>query len=224
MPAKPHKDRSEQLIISFLSIRKAIGILGLALPILLLLGSFIIGDCDQIQGSISAYYYTSVRNIFVGILCAVSFYLFSYNGYDQKDRILSAMCGLCSLGIAFLPTSVDPPLTNCVTQLVEDSMISNLHFFFAGSFFLLSAYISINQFTLGSPTPTKQKLKRNRVYRQCGYVMILSIVLIGIYTVILRDKFPELVNLKPIFWLESIALWAYGASWLVKGEFLLADE
>lgn len=224
MSVKPQRNKSEQLVISFLSIRKAIGILGLALPILLVFGSFIVDDCDQIQGSISAYYYTSVRNIFVGILFAVSFYLFSYNGYDKKDRILSGICGLCSLGIAFLPTSVDPPLTNCVTEIIEDSMLSHLHFFFAGSFFLLSAYISIKQFTKGSPKPTRQKLKRNRVYRQCGYVMILAILWIGIYTVFLKESQPALADLKPIFWLETIALWAYGTSWLVKGEFLMADE
>jgi len=218
------KSQSEQLIISFLSIRKAIGILGIALPFALLFGSVLIDNCDQIQGSISAYYYTEVRNIFVGILCAVSFYLFSYNGYDKKDRVLSALCGLSSLGVAFLPTSVDPPLSNCVTQLIEDSMVSNFHFLFAGLFFSLSAYISIQQFTLGRPKPTLKKLQRNRVYKWCGYIMILCLILIGLYTTILHERFPELQVFKPIFWLETIALWAYGTSWLVKGEALLADE
>ena len=216
--------QSEQLIISFLSIRKAIGILGIALPFALLFGSVLIDNCDQIQGSISAYYYTQVRNIFVGILCAVSFYLFSYNGYDKKDRVLSALCGMSSLGVAFLPTSVDQPLSNCVTLLVEDSMISNLHFFCAGLFFFLSAYISIKQFTQGKPNPTPKKIKRNRIYKWCGYIMILCLILIGLYTALLNERFPNLYSLKPVFWLETFALWAYGTSWLVKGEALLADE
>jgi hypothetical protein len=30
-------------------------------------------------------------------------------------------------------------------------------------------------------------------------------------------------GIKPIFWLETIMLWAFGVSWLVKGEFLLED-
>ena len=215
--------KSEQLIISFLSIRKAIGILGIALPFALLFGSLLIDNCDQIQGSISAYYYTKVRNVFVGILCAVAFYLFSYKGYDKKDRILSALCGLSSLGVAFLPTSVDPPLSNCVNQLVADSMVSNLHFLSAGVFFSLSAYISIKQFTLGSSNPTPQKLKRNSVFRWCGYIMILCLVLIGLYAGFFQERYPDIQTLKPVFWLETFALWAYGTSWLVKGEALLAD-
>ena len=213
----------KQLIISFLSIRKAIGILGIALPLILLFGSFLLDDCEQIQGSISAYYYTAMRNAFVGILCAVSFYLFSYKGYDRIDRILSGLCGLASLGVAFLPTSVDPPLTSCVNELVEGSMISTLHFLSALVFFATSAYVSIFQFTKGSAAPTAQKLKRNSVYKLCGIIMILCILTIGLYTAVLRNQFPMLVELKPICWLEAAMLWAFGISWLVKGEFLLED-
>lgn len=224
MPPAKSASKSEQLIISFLSIRKAIGILGIALPIVLLLGTFILNDCDEIQGSISAYYYTVMRNAFVGILCAVSFYLFSYKGYDKKDRILSGLCGLASLGVAFLPTSVDPPLTNCVSEIVEGSIISTLHFLSALAFFSLSAYVSIFQFTQGGLAPTTQKLKRNSVYRICGIVMIVCILLIGLYTGLLKKQFPGLVDLNPIFWLETFALWAFGISWLVKGEFLLEDS
>ncbi len=219
-----NSSRSEQLIISFLSIRKAIGILGIALPIVLLLGSFILSDCQEVQGSISAYYYTVMRNVFVGILCAVSFYLFSYNGYDKTDRILSCFCGLASLGVAFLPTSVDPPLSSCVTKIVEGSIISTIHFLSALAFFSISAYVSIFQFTKGSSSPTNQKLKRNTVYRACGIVMVLCIVTIGLYTAILKEQFPSLIDLNPIFWLETFALWGFGISWLVKGEFLLEDN
>lgn len=224
MPLENSKSKNEQLVISFLSIRKAIGILGIALPIALLFGSLVLNDCDQVQGSISAYYYTVMRNIFVGILCVVAFYLFSYNGYNKKDRLLSGLSGLCSLGVAILPTSVDPPLSKCVTEIVESSMVSNLHFIFAAAFFLLSAYISINQFTLGSPRPTVQKLMRNRVYRLCGFIMIGCIASIGIYLGFLKELYPAILDYKPIFWLESIALWAFGTSWLVKGEFLLTDS
>jgi len=34
----------------------------------------------------------------------------------------------------------------------------------------------------------------------------------------------KLDDYKPIFILETIALWAFGASWLVKGQFLLTDK
>ncbi len=224
MSSTPGRSTNEQLIISFLSIRKAIGILGLVLPFALLFGTLLLKDCDEIQGSISAYYYTDMRNVFVGILSVVAFYLFSYNGYDRKDRILSAFCGLASLGVAFLPTSVVPPLTACVNEEVPDSIISTFHFISAAGFFLISAYVSIVQFTKGSPSPTSQKLKRNMAYRSAGVVMIFCIVLIGIYIALLEHKYPNLATFKPIFWLETFALWAFGISWLIKGEFLLEDS
>ena len=224
MPSENNTSANNLLVISFLSIRKAIGVLGISLPLALLFGTFLLNDCQEIQGSISAYYYTSMRNIFVGILCVVAFYLFSYKGYDSTDRILSALSGLASLGVALLPTSVEPPLTACVNEVVPDSIISHLHFIFAASFFLISAFISIRQFTLGGPNPTIQKLKRNNVYRICGYLMIFCIFMIGVYILFLKAQIPELVEYKPVFWLESIALWAFGISWLVKGEFLLEDS
>jgi hypothetical protein len=30
--------------------------------------------------------------------------------------------------------------------------------------------------------------------------------------------------MKPVFWLEAFALWAFGVSWFVKGETLWKDE
>jgi hypothetical protein len=47
--------------------------------------------------------------------------------------------------------------------------------------------------------------------------------LIFLYSVIpsLHDKFK---SYKPIFWLEFLALEAFGISWLTKGEALLSDK
>ena len=32
------------------------------------------------------------------------------------------------------------------------------------------------------------------------------------------------ISLEPIFWLESVAIVAFGLSWLTKGETILKDE
>jgi hypothetical protein len=45
--------------------------------------------------------------------------------------------------------------------------------------------------------------------------------LIGVYAVLLSDS--PLAGIKPIFWLESFVLWAFGFSWLIKGETLWKD-
>ena len=52
--------------------------------------------------------------------------------------------------------------------------------------------------------------------------MLACILLIGLFKWgLLGDS---LTPLKPVFWLETFALWAFGASWFVKGESLWRDR
>ena len=57
----------------------------------------------------------------------------------------------------------------------------------------------------------------------CGYTIIGSILLIALYFFFFEKKFPALMNYDPVFWLETIALWAFGISWLTKGRAILND-
>ncbi len=54
--------------------------------------------------------------------------------------------------------------------------------------------------------------------------MLLCIALIALYWTVLEKKYPGLDDMHPVFWLESIALWAFGISWIVKGEIILKDK
>ncbi len=83
------------------------------------------------------------------------------------------------------------------------------------------AYFPLFLFTkTGTSTPTRQKRLRNRIYRVCGATIVVCIVLCGIYLVWFPDT---LLFLHPVFWLETLALWAFGFSWFVKGETLWRD-
>ncbi len=46
--------------------------------------------------------------------------------------------------------------------------------------------------------------------------MLACITAIVLFYAFLQDT--SLAALKPVFWLESLALWAFGWSWFVKGE------
>lgn len=65
------------------------------------------------------------------------------------------------------------------------------------------------------------KLRRNRVYRTCGAVIVVALVLVAISEAV---KPPS--SWHTLFWLESVAVVAFGVSWLVKGGLLglLADQ
>jgi arginine exporter protein ArgO len=72
---------------SYKGLRKAIGIIGIALPIALLVGNPLV-DGGGMLGSISAYYYSGMRNYFVGTMCALAVFFFSYK-YARRDNLLS---------------------------------------------------------------------------------------------------------------------------------------
>jgi hypothetical protein len=86
----------------------------------------------------------------------------------------------------------------------------------------LLACISLFLFTKSKGRKTKQKIIRNRIYRIAGIIILVSISLIAVYH--FGDYGTTNTNLKPIFWLETIALFAFGSSWLIKGEIILKDK
>jgi formate hydrogenlyase subunit 4 len=95
-------------------MRRMIGIFGMSLPIMAVFWTIVLSDCTTLLDSISAYYHTDMRNVFVGILCAVSFFLFAYHGYNNLDFITFKLAAIFSLGIAFFPTKVTIDSHPCI--------------------------------------------------------------------------------------------------------------
>ena len=219
-----NNDPNQQLVISYLTLRKAVGVLGILLPVVMAIGLPVLSKCICIQDSISDYYYTKMGNFMVGTLCAVGLFLFSYKGYGRRDTIASKLACVFAIGVAFFPTS--GPDSSSICNFIHrnsSSFVSSVHDVSAALFFLTLAYFSLFLFTKSSGNPTKQKLTRNKIYKVCGYTILLCILLLFLYF-----KIPwlqsGLKDYKPVFILETIALWAFGFSWLTKGEFILKDE
>jgi hypothetical protein len=104
-------------VISYLTLRKAIGIIGLLLPIVLIVGKILYFQDPGIQDSISGYYYTDMRDVLVGSLCPIGVFLLSYKGYDapggprrrrllgrSTDFLASSVAGIGAIGVALFPT------------------------------------------------------------------------------------------------------------------------
>ena len=207
----------DPLVLSYLSLRKAVGIIGCALPLVLAFGKMLLQG-PGIQGSISCYYYTDMRNVFVGSLCAIGVFLMSCRGYDRKDEIAGYLACVFAIGVAFFPT------TPCMRPTSGHDLIGILHLTFAALLFLTLAYFSLALFTKTNPDkkPTPRKLHRNKVYRGCGYTILGCIFLMGV--VALPPVKTLVERLTPVFWLESAAIVAFGFSWLTKGETILKDR
>jgi hypothetical protein len=218
-------EKENKLVLSYLTVRKLIGILGFLLPLILILGSIIIGTCNEIQQSVSNYYHTIMRDVFVGYMCALSIFLLSYKGYDLTDRIVSALAGIFGLTLALLPTNFKIPVLPCNIQcdIIHPGIIGTIHLIAAGLFLLSLAFFSLFLFTKGETDPTPQKLIRNKIYKATGYIMLICIGLLIIFFALPVNVSSLLLKFKPVFWLETIAIMAFGFAWLVKGESLWKD-
>ncbi len=223
-------NNNDNHVISYLTLRKTLGFLGILLPFILVIGNAIfvnvindIAETGEVfRSSISHYYYTKMGNVFVGTLCAYSLFLFSYVGYKDKDgvmrdKIATNIAAVFALGVAFLPTD---ECTCC-----GSSIRGTIHLVSAVLFFGALIYISYALFTKTGDREnmSDEKKRRNKWYKGCAVVMFLCLVLMGVY--VFADLcHTNLSKANPIFVLESIALIAFGTSWLIKGEFLLGDK
>jgi hypothetical protein len=206
----------DSLVLSYLGLRKAVGIIGFALPFVLAFGKILLQG-PGIQSSVSGYYYTDMRNLFVGSLCAIGVFLMSTRGYEQKDEIAGRLACVFAIGVALFPT------TPYMGATPRDNLIGTLHWSFAALLFLTLAYFSLALFTKTAPdkNPTRRKLQRNTVYRICGYSILGSIFFIVLVELPPVETLVE--RFTPVFWLESLAVVAFGVSWLTKGETILKD-
>lgn len=223
-------DANDNLLISYLTLRRTLGVLGISLPFILAIGGLVVFKTG-LQTSISDYYHTGMGDVFVGIIVAIGLFLASYTGYQNtdetddppiSDNAAGNIACVCAVGLALFPTTPDniPPVIE-LGEFAETTGV--VHFIFAAIFFLLLAYFSFFLFTRTHPhrTPTPQKLARNRIYKICGVIIFAAIILIAAAFLGLPESTRD--ELKPVFWLEAAAVVAFGFSWLIKGETLWRD-
>ena len=183
---------TDSTVRSYLTLRKLIGILGVALPFVMVLGAQWVFH-DGPQRTISDYYYTGMRDVFVGILWAIGIFMVCYKGTRELENKASNLAGACAILVSLFPTT--QPSTAC--PVVND--VSKLHYAFAVLFFLTITLMALFLF--------KNRGDRSRVpnavYRFCGGTMaacLLWMLIAGVG-----------------FWAEAIAVVAFGIAWLVDG-------
>lgn len=211
------------------TLRTLVGILGMLLPFLLWFFLLLDNLQTTVLNSISHYYYTRVSSIFVLVLGLLAFFLLIYKGYNAKDFIASSLAGIFALCVVFFPTSnisdtcCDPTTPYALTILRKSGFRVGFHYFSAAVFLSSLAYISLFLFTKSDKSPSKRtvsKIKRNRVYRICGGLMLLAILVIATGQFLFRE-FYDKNHLT--FWMETLAVESFGISWLVKGEWIWKD-
>lgn len=164
-------------------------------------------------------------NTLVGTLCAVALFMLTYKGPARIDGILSGLAAIFALGVAFFPCNVTSGNYDCnVIFLPKMNDAQNtIHYCSAAGLFSVQALISLWLFRrTNKPDPGKPKRSRNVVYLVCGIIMVTAMLLLASLMVFHLGE--KLYYLRPTYSLEVITLWAFGISWLVKGEFALKDK
>ncbi|MEZ5716464.1 MAG: hypothetical protein R3D85_15730 [Paracoccaceae bacterium] len=210
-------------------LRRAIGLIGVALPPLLL--GAVLGIGVPMQNSISEFYFTAMRDVFVLTLTGIGVVLITYYGYDRRpgeilsDWGVSTTAGAGALAVALVPTLCDSaaaqaaPSPSLFDRLIaSDSLQNTLHFGAAGVFLTALAIMCLRLFPKSdSPAPGRHKTRRNRLYRACGWVILAMVAALLTVKLILGDPFGWDPAWHFTFWVETVAVWAFGLAWLVKG-------
>jgi hypothetical protein len=159
-----------------------------------------------------------MRDVFVGSMCAMAVFFMSYRGYERQDALAGKLACVFALGVALFPVA---PLGSVI---VHQKIAGIVHLLCALSFFFTLAYFSLVLFRKTDPAaaPTPRKLQRNAVYTGCGYTILACIALVLVVKA--TDWDIAHPTLTPVFWLEAVAIVAFGLSWITKGEAILQDE
>lgn len=94
---------------SYIALRRAVGWIGILLPYVLMLGIFLFFKGEPVLKTISLYYYSGMRDVFVGSVCAIALFLIFYKGYTKWDNWTGNLAGFFAIGIALFPTSRQVP-------------------------------------------------------------------------------------------------------------------
>jgi hypothetical protein len=210
-----HKAK-DNAVLPFIALRRAVGIVAVGLPFMLAIPWWL--QRKSIENSISSYFYTDMRIVLIGSLCAIALFMLCSRSGDGKSNPTAIFLSCCILGVAFFPKA---PYANAT---LPQHLIELAHWSFAILLFSTLAYYCLVRFKTGATNSevTEKERQSNGVYAVCGYLILTCMVLAGLLK--MNMVWRLIGGTRPAFYFESIALIAFGIAWLVKGESLIPEE
>ncbi|MER5355066.1 DUF998 domain-containing protein [Kitasatospora sp. NPDC002551] len=211
--ARPPADPEAQDVRTVRRLRLGIGLLGFLLPIVLPVGNSLTSARIALLSSMSASYYTHMRNVFVGGLCAIGVFLICYR-HDRREDRLSSVAGVLAIGVALFPT--EPPDSVTAHPSGAQTAVGMVHLAFAAGLFGVLAYFCLRLFA-DSPAGGGRRPARDWVYLVCGWVIVAGMATVAAAGLLhlARDWPLTLPYLG-----EAVSVLAFGVAWLVKSEAL----
>ena len=202
------------------AMRRFVGFTAILLSPVVVVFSGRFGDLT----SISISYWTDARDIFVGSLIAIGFFLFAYNGIGQRrdwEYWLSKFACVFAICIALFPTNGFPDEGNTPAQWVQSVAglfglaVETVHF---GSAVLLFACLIALMWFFSARAKIKGKPGRAMLYQWVS-------VLMGGGTAVGYVVGKYVLHIEAtIFWIELWGLTLFGFGWLVAGSYRSEDQ
>jgi hypothetical protein len=216
---RPPADQDvSRYVRSYLIMRVFVGALGVALPLTLVLVDGLWFDGDPFpRDSLSAYYYSGVRELFVGTLCATAVFLITYKVASRTlDNTLSILAGLAALAVALFPTGL-PSQVLRLTPLQDrlgEGVVEAIHFSAAAIFIVSLAVICFFFGVREGARPAREAKRSPTFWRAYHWVCAGAIGLALLWIVLnLATDWTS----RSLLIGETVSVWAFGASWLMKG-------
>jgi uncharacterized protein DUF998 len=224
-PVRPRTidPREITYVRSYLMMRLAVGALGIGLPVFLLLfDGVLLGGHPFLRTSLSAYYYSGAREIFVGTLSAMGVFLITYKAAEiNLDNTLSWVAGATVIVVALFPTDRSDTvvgLTLLQNQLGESS-VGDVHISAAVVFFASLAGMSF-LFGLREGERTPGDHLSPKSWRTFHWICTGVIALALVWCLATRNL--DFGPSRSLLYGEVVAVAAFGVSWFGKGLELFA--
>lgn len=204
-------DQADLYLRAYLSLRFAIGAAGILLPVVLLVGDIWLSGTPGGRGSISAYYHSGMRDVFVGTLVVIGAFLVTYRVANHRPtNVITTVAGIACVGVAVFPTQggAGDPLTP-LQERAGEGAVAAVHYVSAAVFIGLLGLISVyfareaKASDPGSPWVVYHYACAAAIYAASAYVVLTQATGTG-------DRYSLLIG-------ETVAVEAFGASWLSKG-------
>jgi hypothetical protein len=196
-------------IFDYKALRLMVGVIAFILPFLVTL----VAHAEL--SSISYSYHTDARDYFVGLLFVVAALMMAYNGHSTMESLASKGTAVCAVVVALIPTASEP----CAS-----SPGSVIHLGAAIVLFLILAYFCFGPFRDNTKGKTGKPGVRAKLYFLCGCVMIIC-MLVGLLGKLILSC-ETFFESGLLYWVEAIALAAFGVAWIVAGKIIpfIVDE
>ena len=202
---------------SYLIMRLCVGALGIALPFFVILGDLPLSSDRPIpRDSLSAYYFSGVRDYFVGVLVIVAVFLITYKVVEKNlDNLLTLVAGFAALAVALFPTGTSDSKLTPLQRALGVGPVQTVHFIgaavFIGSLGVICCFFGIREGKRGRrPNARHSPEFWRRFHWTCAAVIAGAIAFLPFGKWVLDLRTTLLVS-------EVIAVVAFGISWLLKG-------